>query len=202
MPQRSANPRRRRQGGGGAVGFLAVLALVGIAESAPTPATPPGEAQPAAWQHHHVKFSYVGFTTLYTCSGLESKVQAILEFLGARRGMTVYASGCMGGPDVPSRSAWVDAEFDSPEPAAAGAPDAVGGFWTPFQLNDRHPNFMGSGDCELIQSMKETVQQNLAARGLTYRTDCFPNEVHNGDFRISGEALKVTPPAAGQAAHR
>ena len=32
-----------------------------------------------AWQHHKVKFNYVGFTTLYTCDGLEDRVGEILR---------------------------------------------------------------------------------------------------------------------------
>ena len=160
---------------------------------ATVPASQAADTQTAAWQHHHVKFSYVGFTTLYTCSGLESKVQAILEFLGARRDLTVSASGCMGGPDMPTHTAWVDADFYSPAPVADGSPDGVTARWTPFQMNYQHPIFMGAGDCELMQSMKETLEKNLAARRLTYHTDCFPHEVHDGDFKMSGEALEVTP---------
>jgi len=151
------------------------------------------DSQTAIWQHHHVTINYVGFTTLYTCSGLESKVRAILEFLGARRDMTVRASGCMGAPELPTHDAFVDADFYSPTPAADGSADAVAARWTPFRINYQHPFFMGSGDCELIQSMQDTLQKNLAARGLTYYTDCFPHEVHDGDFKVSGEALEVMP---------
>ncbi len=181
--------------------FVAVLLAILVARPVPpaqaaAAASPAAvETQPAAWQHHHVNISYFGITTLYTCSGLESKVQAILEFLGARRGMTVHASGCMGPVDEPTRSAWVVADFDSPAPAVAGAPDVVAARWTAFKLNSRHPNFMGAGDCELMQAMKDTVEKNLASRALSYTTDCFPNEVHEGDFKVSGEALEV--PAAG-----
>ncbi len=162
-----------------------VLASVQLARAADT--------QSAIWEHHHAKINYVGFTTLYTCSGLESKVQAILEFLGARRDMTVHASGCMGGPDIPTHTAFVEADFYSPAPAADGSPDAVAARWTPFQLTYQHPIFMDSGDCELIQSMQDTFKKNLSAHGLVYTTDCFPHEVHDGDFKVSGEVLEVIP---------
>jgi len=183
--------RMRRHGPGWALlsATALVLASVQLAQA--------DDPQSAIWEHHHAKINYVGFTTLYTCSGLESKVQAILEFLGARRDMTVHASGCMGGPDIPTHAAWVDVDFYSPTPAADGSPDAVAARWTPFRINDQHPIFMGSGDCELIQSLKETLQNNLAARGLTYTTDCFPHEVHDGDFKVSGEVLEVPTRRAG-----
>jgi hypothetical protein len=151
------------------------------------------DSQTAIWQHHHVTINYVGFTTLYSCSGLESKVQAILEFVGARRDMPVHASGCLGAPELPTHDAFVDADFYSPTPATDGSPDAVAARWTPFQINYQHPFFMGSGDCELIQSMQDTFKKNLAARGLMYFADCFPHEVRDGDFKVSGEALEVMP---------
>jgi len=167
------------------LGLALLLASVRVAKA--------DDSQSAIWEHHHAKIDYVGFTTLYSCSGLESKVQAILEFLGARRDMTVHASGCMGGPDIPTHTAWVDADFYSPTPAADGSADAVAARWMAFQNNYQHPIFMDSGDCELIQSMQDALTKNLAARGLTYMTDCFPHEVHDGDFKVSGEALEVIP---------
>jgi len=166
-------------------GWALLLASVRLAQAADT--------QSAIWEHHHAKINYVGFTTLYTCSGLESKVQGILEFLGARHDMTVRATGCMGGPEIPTHNAFVEADFYSPTPVADGSADAVAARWTSFQITYQHPIFMGSGDCELIQSMKETFEKNLAVRGLAYYTDCFPHEVHDDDFKVGGEALEVMP---------
>jgi len=176
----------------GVAGWALCLAAVPATQGAePQPAG----SQTAVWRHHHVTFSYTGLTTLYTCDGLESKVRAIFEFLGARHDMTVFASGCVGSPEQPTRLASVEADFYTPAPAPDGSPDAVAARWTPFQITSQHPYFMDSGDCELMQSMKATVEKDLTARGLTYVADCVPHEVHDGDFKVSGEALEVLPAA-------
>src|SRR3984957_19034763 len=61
-----------------------------------TTETPPGDVVTGAWQHHKVRFNYVGFTSLYTCDGLEDHVRQILLHIGARKDIDVRATGCPG----------------------------------------------------------------------------------------------------------
>lgn len=159
------------------------------AETADAPAT---EIVTGAWQHHKVTFSYVGYTSLYTCDGLEGQVRQILLHLGARKDVKVSAKGCPGGFDIPSHTAWVDAEFYTVAPVAdAGGSDTVKARWTPLQMTTGRPRFMGDGDCELMQGMKDLITKNFSLRDVEYRTSCFPHQVNPDDYEVRGQALKA-----------
>jgi hypothetical protein len=156
--------------------------------------TASGDIVNGAWQHHKVTFSYFGFTSLYTCDGLEDEVRQILLHLGARKDAKVSASGCPGPVGVPSRSAWVDADFYTLAPvAAAGGSDTVKAQWTSLEVRPRRPTFLGEGACELIQEMKDLITQNFSLRDVDYRTSCFPNEVTVDGFAVKGQALRALP---------
>ena len=164
------------------------------AYAAPTP-TP----EATAWQHHSAKFNFSGFTSAYTCDGMEGKVRQIMEFLGARKDMTVKASGCPRGSNSLSHMVWVTLEFDTlaPAPAGAATADLVPAQWTEFRLTAQRPFFMDAGDCELIEAMKPMLTANFSLRALDYSTTCTPHEVTFADFRIKGEVLKADPEHAG-----
>jgi hypothetical protein len=155
--------------------------------------SPPMEVVDSAWQHHRVSFTYVGFTTLYTCDGLEDHVSQILLHLGARKDVHVAASGCPGPFNAPSHSAFVDAEFYALAPAAAAASATVKARWTALEVASRRPSFMGDGDCELVQEMKDLITKNFSLRNVEYRTMCFPNDVTLDEYSVKGQALKAVP---------
>jgi hypothetical protein len=165
-----------------AAGAAAAALTCGAPFSLASPVTP----ESTAWQHHSAKFNYSGFTSAYTCEGMEGKVRQIMQFLGARKDMTINASGCPRGPNSPSHMVWVTLEFDTLAPAAAGAASAA---MVPF--------FMDAGDCELIEAMKPMLTANFSLRALDYSTSCTPHEVTFADFRIKGEVLKADPEHAG-----
>lgn len=147
-----------------------------------------------AWQHHKVTFNYFGFTSLFTCNGLEEHVRQILLHIGARQDIKVTASGCPGTLDTPSSSAWVKADFYSLAPVAgANGSDIVKAHWTPLEVTPRRPNFMGDGDCELIQGMKDLITKNFTLRDIEYRTSCFPHQLSMGGFAVKGQALRALP---------
>ena len=176
----------------------AVILLSGAtARSSAAPesaASPAGDVVSGAWQHHQVKFTYIGFTAFFTCSGLEDHVRQILVHLGARKDAKVTATGCPGPIDTPSGSAWVDADFYSLAPADNPAgPDAVKAHWTTLQVSPRRPQFMGGGDCELMQGMKDLITKNFTLRNVEYNTSCFPHEVSIAGFELKGQALRAVP---------
>lgn len=144
-----------------------------------------------------MKFNYFGVAVLYSCDALESQVQRILMYFGARNDLQVTAGGCPRGPEDPSHHAWVDADFFAPAPASdADETGAVLARWTPVKLTPGHPNFMDKGDCDLVQGMKDIVTMNFTVRGLDYATACFPGELTNDGFAVTGEALIVMGPAS------
>lgn len=178
---------------------LAALALGAAGQAAQAAAaTVTGTTEPSAWQHHKARFDYLGFTSAYTCDGLEGKVGQILKFFGARD-PKVQASGCPRGPDSISHSVWVKVEFDTLAAASADTPagEIVPARWTPFKLNAQRPFFMGEGDCELIDRMKPMLLANFSLRNLSYDASCTPHELTFADFRVNGEVLKSAVEHAG-----
>jgi hypothetical protein len=151
------------------------------------------------WQHHHVNFSYYGITALYSCDGLENNIRSLLLHLGARKDAKVSARGCPNGPSVPGHNAIIDVDFYTLSPSPESS-DAVQAQWTPVLVSPTHPYFMGNGDCELIDQMKDLISKNFSLRDLDYRTDCVAHEVNLDAFSIKTQALKALPaPAAGAA---
>jgi hypothetical protein len=151
----------------------------------------------AVWQHRKLTFNYVGFTTAFTCDGLDTHVRQILLHLGARKDAKVTATGCPGPGNPPSKTAWVAVDFYALAPATdASAPaDRVSARWSPVELTPQRPSFMDDGDCELIQGMKDLITQNFTLRDVEYRTDCFPHTVTIDGFAVKGQALRASPAA-------
>lgn len=156
--------------------------------------SPPGDIVAGAWQHHKVSFNYVGFTALFTCEGLEDHVRQILLYLGARKDAHVSAHGCPGAFNTPSHDAYVDADFYALAPVADAAPsDTVKARWTALELTPRHPGFMGDGDCELMEGMKDLITRNFGLRDLEYRANCYPNALTPDSFAVKARALQALP---------
>ena len=156
--------------------------------------TPAADGVAGAWQHHKVTFSYIGFTSLYTCDGLENRVRQILVHMGARKDAKVTARGCPGVYDTPSPTAWVEADFFTLAPVfSAGGSDTVRTQWAAVEVTPRRPNFMGDGDCALVQGMKDLITKNFTLRNLEYRTSCTPYHFTLDGFAIKGQALRAVP---------
>lgn len=171
-------------------GTLAALTLAAAASQAGSGTTTP--AQPSAWQHHQATFTYMGFTSAYSCDGLEGKVGSILRFFGAKNPQ-VQASGCPRGPDSLSHIVDVKVDFDTLRAAADGTPQSaiVQARYTPFRLDSQRPFFMDEGDCELIHSMKPMLVASFSFQNLSYGASCTPHEVTLADFRVDGEVLQL-----------
>jgi hypothetical protein len=177
---------------------LSLSAAAAIVTAAPE-ATDSPVTQLAVWQTHHASFDYYGLTSRYTCDGLEQKVRQILEYLGARPDVYVLATGCPRGPESISRSAFVRVDFSTLVAApVSGIPsDSIPAAWTPLRLRALRPSFMGDGDCELVQHMKQLLTDNFSWRGkVAYRTDCPIETTQFNDYQVEGELLRSTPPPA------
>ncbi|HME38499.1 MAG TPA: hypothetical protein VKG63_06010 [Steroidobacteraceae bacterium] len=177
-------------------GWLGAMSL-SCAAVEPGP-SPTGDVVSGSWQHRKVTFNYYGITALYTCDGLETHVRQILLHIGARHDINVTATGCPGGSSTPSHNAWVTADFYSLVPAAG--PDESGTVkarWSPMMVTPQQPYFMGDGDCELIQEMKDLITQNFTLRDIKYSTECVPRQLYPDAFAVRGQALKALPVKPG-----
>jgi hypothetical protein len=173
--------------------FLAATATAQAADG-----VSPAPSEPSVWQHHHATIDYYGITARYTCDGLEDKVRALLLYFGARADLKVRAIGCAHGLDRPSRITLVNADFDSLAAADAGASQTVPGQWVNLTLMPRRPTWMGDGECELMDQLKDLLTKSFSMRNMDYRTSCFPNEITIADYDIKGQILKAAPKGPAQ----
>ena len=89
---------------------------------------------------------------------------------------------------VSAASAYTLAPVDN-----AGGSDTVKASWTPLVVTPKSPKFMGDGDCELVQSMKDLITQNFSLRDMEYRTDCVPHQLTMDGFAVKGQVLRTLP---------
>jgi hypothetical protein len=158
---------------------------------------PPAPSETSVWRHHQTTFTYSGITTLYTCDGLEEKVRVLLLYLGARADLKVHALGCSPGLDRPSRNSLVRADFYSLAAADAGATQTVQGHWVDFTVMPGRPIWMGDGECELMDQLKDLLTKSFSMRNLDYRTTCVAHATTIADYSIQGEILKMTAEKPG-----
>jgi hypothetical protein len=168
--------------------FLVTALASGLASGQGAAAAP--AVTGAQWQEQKIKFTYDGITTLYTCDGLEDKVREILLLFGARKDVKVRATGCERGSNLPSRFAWVEATYNALMPTA-GSEGVVKTVWSPLVLSPNRPNFMGAGECELIDQMRDVLTKGFTLRGVQYRASCTPHSVSIGSYAVTAEALKA-----------
>jgi hypothetical protein len=175
--------------------IAALVALTGSAASLAGDASA-NEATAGTWEHHQVGFTYYGITTLYSCDGLEDNIRALLLHLGARKDAKISARGCPHGSSVPGPNAILALDFYTLVPGDANSANAVQAQWMAITVSPTHPYFMGHGDCELIDEMKDIISKNFSWRDLNYRTDCVPHQININDFSIKAQVLKALPAVA------
>jgi hypothetical protein len=174
--------------------LITVCAWTGASLAANAPAGADGQAVAGIWQHHSAKFQYFGINTRYNCDALEDHVRQLLLHFGARPDLTVKLSGCPIGSIAPRRIVFIATDFYTLAPAANfSAPGAVQGYWVALDIRPWRPFFMGDSDCELVEGMKPLIADNFALQGLTYRTECVPDQINA--FSIKARAFKPLPPA-------
>ncbi|MCC7461587.1 MAG: hypothetical protein IT480_03890 [Gammaproteobacteria bacterium] len=175
---------------------LACLLAGAVLGSAVVAAADSPAVEQANWQHVKAKFNYFGFTSHYTCHGIEGKVGQILELFGARKDPKVVATGCERGPGHPSASAWVEVEFDAPAAGAGATPaETFAAHWAKLEVAPNRPFEMGAGDCELLEQMRDVLTKHFATKDLAYETHCVPHQTSLGAYSIKGQVLKASPPA-------
>jgi hypothetical protein len=183
--------------------LLAALALPGLALANPAGAEPaaPG-AEPGVWQDHKIELQYMGFTTTYSCDGLQSKLELLLRQLGARADAKVSTYGCDRGFGQPSRFVSATLQFATLQPVDAAAPAApqptaapLNGDWRNVELAPNRPFDLQDGDCELIEQFSYKVLPLFSTRGLQNRTTCVPHQDTGGPFDLQLQVFAPSPAA-------
>jgi len=187
--------------------ILCLAAYTGSAAWAANAAPPPADAAtstlPGAWRSHQIEFEYVGFTSTYSCDGLQEKLQLLLRRLGARPDAVVNTSGCFFGEGSPSKFVHASLKFASLQPADAAAGPAVAtdaasspmGSWSHVMLAPHQPYDLDSGDCELIEQFRDLILPLFATRAARVHLQCVPHQESAGGFSLEFDVFAPWPPA-------
>jgi hypothetical protein len=192
------------------------------AEAAPSAASAADTTAPvmAVWVEQKIDFTYMGFTSHYSCDGLKSKVSTILKEIGARPGFKVTARACMN----PSRGAeWTPMlnlvvatpREATPEILAQVANDdsrrelaaKAGGKAAPvveataefparmrrIEFRDSPSGLVQPGDCELIEQLRDKVFVPLGAKIVENHMACTPHQLGIGIVKLSIDMLEPIP---------
>jgi hypothetical protein len=185
------------------VGVAATMLLVGSmpGTAAAADESPAQATVEARWVPRELHFTYMGFTSTYSCDGLLDQMKQILQQLGAGEDLVIKTYGC-STPSGPQVMAGVQATFsvlvpaDSSEQGSAGSA-VVAARWDAVKMDADIPRHRNSGDCELIEQVKKEVLPLFTTRNLTFRSSCFPHQASIAGAHLSVEVLRPAQPAAG-----
>ena len=183
----------------GAVAPLAVLAIVGVlalavtakATSAGAAETATGTTESAQWVQRKIDFTYMGFTTHYSCDGLRDAVRQVLLQLGARRSdLKVHERGCTRPLGVPEPAPSVGGTFFVLEPAQSATEHSVEAAWQRVNVQVGRPGPDAAGQCELIDQVKQKIVPLFSTRGVKFSENCVPHQLTLSGSTLSVEVLK------------
>ena len=153
-------------------------------------------AAPGSWQQHQYTFNFFGFTTTYSCLGLEDKLKELLQLNGAAPDMKVN-SPCNLGFGVPDKLVLAYMTFSTLQPASiqpASTNGGIGGEWRHVQLSPRHPFDFDYGDCELIEQFRDKVLPMFTTRNVTNHVTCVPHQDSGSNYFLSYDVFAPPVP--------
>ena len=183
--------------------LIPFLVLAGSMPALAGPPAAPPSGDSGLWQKHQYSFTYMGFTTTYSCDGLAAKLKQLLLAAGARADVKSAAGACASGFGRPDKFARADLTFYTLAPAGpstAGNPAPVPGVWRSVTFVPHSPRELGIGDCELVEQFRDHVMPLFTTRNATDRTTCIPNELSGSDVDLRFESFTAAPPALAAAA--
>jgi hypothetical protein len=157
----------------------------------------------AVWTPKKLQFTYLGFTSRYSCDGLSDKLKQVLLDLGARADLKVTATGCSGGFGRPSRFPGVAATVQVLEPLIDQNPGpdtkVIPAHWKKVVVAPKGDPLKAAGDCELTEQIKQRILPMFSTRNIDYASNCIPNQLQVGGTRLSSDVLIADPPPAPEA---
>lgn len=150
----------------------------------------------AGWQARQVEFTYVGFTTHYTCDGLRGKVKSLMRHVGVRDDLKVSTSGCEFAPGEIARMPRVRIQFATPVPRESGdrtAGEPVPAQWKTVVIRRDQPKHLGLGDCELVEQFRDHVLPAFQLREQSGQITCIPHQLSGSRIDLRFTALVPLP---------
>jgi hypothetical protein len=184
--------------------FTAALVVASLCAAAGSPAVAAAAAgeETAAWVQKEINFRYVGFTTKYSCDGLQDRIRRFLLELGARDDLKMTGYGCIG-VNSPETSPGVRIVLHVLQPASATAGQTVAAHWKSVDLlstRDLRDPLDAALDCELIAQLKRDVLPLFAVRHVDYSATCSVHTPVVGGTRLKADVLVADSTAATAAA--
>jgi hypothetical protein len=188
------------------------------ADTSETPVTPAGpDAVQAIWKHQEISFYFQSFTTFYSCTGLEGKLERVMRALGVYAKVRVRSADCTSpfarmprvtmnvvSPVEATPEAY--AERDKNKSVRELTERVKGGKSThPLDSLEEFPAqwrkvsltrgrlALEPGDCELIEELQRKVLPKLAVRVTDDDLRCSPNQLTLGQPRLEVDALVEMP---------
>jgi hypothetical protein len=156
-------------------------------------------ATPAVWQKHDYRFSFLGFTTTYSCDGLADKLKLLLLAAGARADAKAAPAACakgFGRPDKFASAYLIFYSLATPGADRVGDSPTVDGSWRPVKFMPRSPSQLGLGDCELIEQFRDQVLPMFTVRDIDDKTTCVPHQLSGSGYSLAFESLALPPKVA------
>jgi hypothetical protein len=183
--------------------FMRVAAAAVFSLSLPVgaPAEPaaggnPAQSSPptwAVWTPKELRFTYMGFTSHYSCDGLADKMRSIVLQLGARADLRIREMPCSGALGRPTEFPGVTVNMNVLTPWDAASANAtvtpVPAHWKLVELTTERDPLREAGDCELIEQVKTRVLPLFTTRNLDYHSSCIPNQLQVGGTVLKAEVL-------------
>ncbi|MGC3982527.1 MAG: hypothetical protein QM808_14855 [Steroidobacteraceae bacterium] len=169
-----------------------VVALAGgLLTTLPAVAVESAQVQ-ARWQAYELNFSYMGFTTYYSCDGLRQRMEELLKQLGARADVSVSVLGC-AGEDI-SRMLMTRIKVALPVAGDASG-ESFNAAPATVTLKSMRPGDIGSGECELLEQVRDRVLPALQLKAQGDNLVCVPGHASAGQRTLRVQALVAVPEA-------
>lgn len=171
--------------------ILATLLVASAAIAAASAAAQ--ESVPAAWKRHEIEFTYMGFTTRYSCEGLRDKLRLLLRASGVRPDFKVKTAACSDLPGRVTPFPRVRMLFfapELPEPGTREVGEPTVASWKPVTLSRQQPRGLEIGDCELVEQFRDRVLSAFTVRSLESDVHCIPHQLSGSSFTLSFDVLE------------
>jgi hypothetical protein len=173
--------------------WVGVPSLAAAADDGAPAAQSATPAEFAVWTQKEVQFTYMGFTTHYTCDGLRDDIRDMLLQLGARKSdLKVTEEPCSGNPDRPNPFPGVKIKMSVLQPAPAQlSPDTqlVEAHWKAVRLPYRETGINAAGQCELLEQFNHTIMPLFTTRNLDLHATCVPHQLEPLGTNLQAEVL-------------
>jgi hypothetical protein len=152
--------------------------------------------QLAFWAQHDEIDYLDNLPRPYSCDELYYKYRDVLLRLGARPGMKIYAYGCVHGDRVASKvRPHVDLTYEIPKalPPSAVTPSSLQAKLQTLHLGPGHPKALDTGDCILVEDMRQTVLASFASHFDTGDPHCSSTHSLSRKFDVEVQTLLPLP---------